>query len=271
MPEEIMPKLQDRVAIVTGGGHGIGRAYCEGVAEEGGKPVVVDVDGAAAQRVAAQLSDTGADALALEVDVSREDQTQDMAKAVIERYGRIDGLVNNAAVFHSVPLARFSGIEDLSVEEWERVMSVNVRGVFLSCKAVVPAMKARGYGKIVNISSTTALEGLASFGPYPTSKAAVLGITRGLARDLGAHNITVNSIAPGLTLSLDRVAEDDLRQAQSAIEAQPSDRLSGAPLRAIRRVERPQDLVGAVLFLLSADSDFVSGQTLVVDGGGHMT
>jgi 3-oxoacyl-[acyl-carrier protein] reductase len=146
-----------------------------------------------------------------------------------------------------------------------------VRGVFLSCKAVVPQMKAQRYGKIVNISSTTALEGLAPFGPYPTSKAAVMGITRGLARDLGSYNITVNSVAPGLTLSLDAAAEQDLQRAQSAIESQPKDRLSGAPLRAIRRVERPQDLAGTVMFLLSADSDFVSGQTLVVDGGGHMT
>ena len=150
-------------------------------------------------------------------------------------------------------------------------MAVNVRGVFLCCKAVVPAMKAQGYGKIVNIASTTALEGLASFGPYPASKAAVMGITRGLARDLGAFNITVNSVAPGLTLSLDAPGEDDIRRARNSIESQPEVGLSGAPLRAIRRVERPQDLVGSVLFLLSGDSDFVSGQTLVVDGGGHMT
>lgn len=266
-----MARLDDRVIIVTGGGHGIGRAYCQGVAAEGGKPVVVDVDRAAAERVAEQLRDSGAEALALHVDVSSQEQTARMATETVERLGRIDGLVNHAAVFHSVPLARFSGIEDLTVEEWERVMAVNVRGVFLCCKAVVPRMKTQRYGKIVNISSTTALEGLASFGPYPTSKAAVMGITRGLARDLGAYGITVNSVAPGLTLSLDAPGDGDLRQAQAALEAQPSDRLSGAPLRAIRRVERPQDLVGSVLFLLSADSDFVSGQTLVVDGGGHMT
>ena len=266
-----MARLDDRVIIITGGGHGIGRAYCQGVAEEGGRPVVVDVDRAAAERVAEQLRDSGADAFALHVDVSNEEQTQRMARETVERFGRIDGLVNNAAVFQSVPLMRFSGIEELTVEEWERVMAVNVRGVFLCCKAVVPQMKEQNYGKIVNISSTTALEGLASFGPYPTSKAAVMGITRGLARDLGAYNITVNSVAPGLTLSLDAPAEDDLQRAQTAIERQPSDRLSGAPLRAVRRVERPRDLVGSVLFLLSADSDFVSGQTLVVDGGGHMT
>lgn len=266
-----MSRLRDRVVIVTGGGHGIGRAYCLGVAAEGGKVAVVDIDEAAAQRVAAQLNDTDADALALQVDVSSEAQAQTMAQRTIERFGRIDGLVNNAAIFQSVPLARFSGIEDLTLEEWDRVMAVNVRGVFLCCKAVVPQMKTQGYGKIVNISSTTALEGLVAFGAYPTSKAAVLGITRGLARDLGAHNITVNSVAPGLTLSLDSSAEDDERRAQGAIESQPTGRLSGAPLRAIRRVERPDDLVGTVLFLLSADSDFVSGQTLVVDGGGHMT
>jgi len=264
-------RLDGRVIVVTGGGHGIGRAYCEGVAAEGGRPVVVDVDRVAAERVAERLRDTGADTLAFPADVASENDTQRMAEAAIARFGRIDGLVNNAAVFQSVPLVRFSGIEEMTVEEWDRVMAVNVRGVFLCCKAVVPAMKAQGYGKIVNIASTTALEGLASFGPYPTSKAAVMGITRGLARDLGAFNITVNSVAPGLTLSLDAPGEHDLRQAQNSIDSQPEGRLSGAPLRAIRRVERPQDLVGSVLFLLSADSDFVSGQTLVVDGGGHMT
>src|SRR6266581_1574436 len=213
-----MPRLQDRVIIVTGGGHGIGRAYCQGVADEGGKPVVIDIDRAAAERVAEQLRDAGADTLAFQADVANEKDAQRMAEATIARFGRIDGLINNAAVFQSVPLVRFSGIEEMTVEEWDRVMAVNVRGVFLCCKAVVPAMKAQGYGKIVNIASTTALEGLASFGPYPASKAAVMGITRGLARDLGAFNITVNSVAPGLTLSLDAPGEDDIRRARNSIE-----------------------------------------------------
>jgi 3-oxoacyl-[acyl-carrier protein] reductase len=212
-----VPQLKDRVIIVTGGGHGLGRAYCEGIVRDGGKAVIVDVDEAATRRVADELCRQGGETLAMRIDVSSEEQTRGMAEATLERFGRIDGLINNAAVFISVPLAHVSGIEDVTVEEWDRVMAVNVRGVFLCCKAVVPQMRAQGYGKIVNISSTTALQGLANFGPYPTSKAAVIGITRGLARDLGAYNITVNAVAPGGTLSRDEVSEEQLRQAEAGV------------------------------------------------------
>jgi 3-oxoacyl-[acyl-carrier protein] reductase len=265
-----MSRLQDRVIIITGGGHGLGRAYCEGVVREGGRAVVVDVDEAAAGRVADDLCQQGGEALALRVDVAHEEETRVMAAATLSRFGRIDGLVNNAAVFLTVPLARASGIEEVTVEEWDRVMGVNVRGVFLCCKAVVPQMKSQGYGKIVNISSTTALQGLANFGPYPTSKAAVVGITRGLARDLGASNITVNAVAPGGTLSTDEVTDEQLRSAEAGLEMRAGARVNGVKLRAIHRLERAADLVGTVLFLCSSESDFISGQTIVVDGGSYM-
>ena len=266
-----MPRLQDRVVIVTGGGHGIGRAYCRGAAAEGAWVVVADIDGAAANRVAGEVQKDGGEALPLAIDVSDEAQVQRMAKATIDRFGRIDGIINNAAVFISVPLVRVSSIEEMTVEEWDRVMAVNVRGVFLCCKAVVPYMKAQRYGKIVNIASTTALQGLAAFGAYPVSKAAVLGITRGLARDLGAFGITVNTIAPGGTQSRDDIDEEEVRQRREGLEYQPGGRLSGVFIRAIRRLQTPRDLVGAAIFLLSPDSDFVSGQTVVVDGGSYMT
>jgi 3-oxoacyl-[acyl-carrier protein] reductase len=268
-----MPRLQDRVVIVTGGGHGIGRAYSQGVAADGGKVIVADIDQAAAQRVADALVADGAQALGVGVDVSQEDQAERMAQTAIERFGKIDGLVNNAAIFMSVPLTRFSSIEETTVAEWDRVMAVNVKGVFLCAKAVVPHMKRAGYGKIINISSTTVLHGQSNFGPYQVSKMAIIGITRGLARELGAHNIEVNTVAPGGTLSADDTTDEAIVQAEHTMNEVPprGGRILGAHLRAIRRVQRPGDLVGAVVFLLSAESDFITGQTIVVDGGGYMS
>lgn len=264
-----MAALQDRVVIVTGGGHGIGRAYCHGLAREGAKVVATDIDGAAAERVVEEVRREGGEGTAVAMDVADEGDAQRMAEVTMRRYGRIDALVNNAAVFISVPLLRVNSIEEMTVAEWDRVMSVNVRGVFLCCRAVVPQMKAQNYGKIVNIASTTALQGISGFGPYPVSKAAVMGISRTLARDLGAYNITVNSVAPGGTLSLDEATEAEVTQAEANLTS--TTRLTGIRVRAIRRVETPADLVGAVVFLCSPASDFISGQTLVVDGGSYMT
>lgn len=265
-----MPGLQGRVVIVTGGGHGLGRAYCRGAAGRGAKVVVVDIDGPAAEGVAEEVRKEGGEAFALRIDVADEQQTVEMAQATVDRFGRIDGIINNAAIFLTIPITR-APLEETTVEEWDRVMAVNVKGVFLCCKAVAPYMKQQGYGKIVNIASTTALQGLSGIGPYPVSKAAVMGITRGLARDLGAYNITVNSIAPGGTVSADGIDEAEVRQRREGLEVQPGRRMSGVTMRAIRRLETPSDLVGTALFLLSADSDFISGQTIVVDGGSYMT
>jgi 3-oxoacyl-[acyl-carrier protein] reductase len=269
-----MSRLQDRVIIVTGGGHGLGRAYCQGIAREGGRPVVVDVDGPATERVASEISEHGGEALALQVNVASEDETRRMAEAAMERFGRIDGLVNNAAIFQTVPLGRADSIEQITLEEWNRVMAVNVAGVFLCCKAVVSYMKERNYGKIVNISSTTALQGMHPLGPYMVSKAAVVGISRGLARELGPYNITVNTVAPGGTLSYDEVTEEMVKAHERRMNSTPNAAvgggLSGVQIRAIRRVETPDDLVGAIVFLCSPESDFISGQTLVVDGGSYM-
>lgn len=266
-----MGRFDGRVAIVTGGGHGLGRAYSRGLANEGAMVAVVDQDGPATVRVADEITEAGGKALPLTIDVSSEEATQNMAKATIEKFGRIDAIVNNAAIFQTVRPERFEQMEDITLTEWNRIMSVNVAGVFLCCKAVVPQMKAQSYGKIVNISSTTALQGLHPLAPYMVSKASVVGITRGLARELGPWNITVNTVAPGGTMSSDTANEETLRAQQERMSnIGASGGLSGVQIRAIRRVERPDDLVGTVMFLCSSDSDFVSGQLISVDGGSYM-
>ena len=249
-----MDRLKDQVLIVPGGAHGIGRAYCEGLAKEGARVVVADIDAQAAEEAAADLAEAGHDALAVATDVSLVESADNMAQAAMERFGRIDGLINNAAIFQR-PAMYHGPFEDLPVDEWDRLMAVNLRRVFLCCRAVVPHMKGQGSGKIVNISSGTVSRGSASL-HYDTSKAGVVGLTRALARELGDYNINVNAVAPGLTITMDEADDAMAERRQARIQS-----------RAIKRAEAPQDLVGAVVFLCSHDSDFVTGQTLVVDGG----
>ncbi len=253
-----MDRLKDQVLIVTGGAHGIGRAYCEGLAAEGARVVVTDIDGQGADAVAASLGEAGHDALAVAADVSQPESTDTMARLIMERFGRIDGLINNAAIYQRPAVTR-GPFEEISVDEWDRLMGVNLRGVFLCCRAVVPHMKEQGSGKIVNISSGTVFNGSTQMLHYVTSKAGVIGLTRSLARELGDYNINVNAIAPGLTVSMDDDDEDKLLRFETRMQA-----------RSLKRLEGPQDLVGAVLFLCSPDSDFMTGQTMVVDGGAQM-
>jgi len=246
------------VAIVTGGGHGIGRAYCLALAREGARVVVAEIDGKAAEATSELVGGEGVETLALQTDVADEASTRAMARATVERFGRIDVLVNNAAVFATIPITRVL-IEEISVAEWDRVMAVNLRGVFLACRAVLPAMKAAGAGRIINISSGTAFNGSATRIHYVASKAGVLGFTRTLAREVGPHGITVNAIAPGSTLSEEHPTDETVRM-----------RLASVQGRALARLELPYDLVGAVIFFASDESAFITGQTLVVDGGGFM-
>src|SRR5579871_692098 len=189
--------LEGKVAIVTGGGHGIGRAYCLGIAREGGRVVVADVDGAAADQVAEEI---GPQALAVRADVASLASCRDLAQRTLDTFGQIDGLVNNAAIFATIPISRV-GFQEIDEAEWDRVMEVNVKGVWNCCRAVAPAMQERKQGSIVNISSSTVLNGSAGRIHYVASKAAVLGFSRVLARELGPDNIRVNTIAPGSTLS----------------------------------------------------------------------
>jgi 3-oxoacyl-[acyl-carrier protein] reductase len=245
--------LDGKVTIVTGGGHGIGKAYCKAIAAEGGKVVVADIDGSAADAVAEEIG--GDQAVAVRADVSSLASCQQMAQRTVERFGRIDGLINNASIFATIAISRV-GFQEISEEEWDRVMSVNLKGVWLACRAVAPTMQAQRNGSIVNISSNTILSGSPSRIHYVASKAGVMGFTRVLARELGPDNIRVNTIAPGSTLSEENPTEEILQHRQRTVGG-----------RALHRVERPDDLVGTALYLLSDLSSFVTGQLLSVDGG----
>lgn len=257
-PATAAGRLQGRVAVITGAGHGIGEVYARRFAREGASVVVAELDGPAGEAVAEDLARQGYPASAVQTDVSDPGQVAKMAGAALDRYGRIDILVNNAALFATIPMSR-APFDQIDVTEWDRMMAVNLRGPWLAARAVFPAMKAQEYGKIVNISSGTALKGSASRIHYVTSKAGILGFTRTLAREMGPYGITVNCVAPGSTLSEESPDEATLEMRKGA-----------AADRAIKRVQRPADLEGAVLFFASAASDFITGQTLVVDGGSVM-
>ena len=247
--------LQNKVVIVTGGAHGIGRAYCLAFARAGSKIIIADFDQVAAAQVAVEARAAGGAALAIAVDVSEEHATKKMAAKALERFGRIDVLINNAAVFSVVPMNR-GPIETIDPGEWDRLMAVNLRGLFLCCRAVLPTMRTQKSGKIITIASGTVFAGAPGRIHYVTSKAATIGFTRTLAREVGGDNITVNCLAPGNTLSEENPSEQVVRFRESSVR-----------LRALKRIQLPTDAVGAMLFLASPLSDFITGQTLNVDGG----
>jgi 3-oxoacyl-[acyl-carrier protein] reductase len=248
-------RMTGKTVIVTGAGHGIGRAYATRLAREGAGVVVADLDGPAAEQVAETIAVGGGEALAVQVDTASIASARALAERATAHFGGIDGLVNNAAVFSTIPISRV-GFDLIDEAEWDLVMSVNIKGVWNCCRAVAPALRAQGGGSIVNISSASILHGGGGRLHYVASKAAVLGISRVLARELGADNIRVNTIAPGNTLSEDDPTPETLAIREAAIAA-----------RALKRLQTPDDLVGTVLFLLSDDAAFVTGQTIVVDGG----
>jgi 3-oxoacyl-[acyl-carrier protein] reductase len=256
-----MGRLDDRVIIVTGGAQGIGKAYVEALAGEGAKIVVADLNAEAAGALVRSLGEDGKDAMAVTVDVSNPDDAERMVSETLARFGRVDGLVNNAAVYQRPGLFR-GPFDQIPVDDWDRVMAVNMRGVFLCCRAVISHMKERGSGKIINISSSTVAQGTANFAHYVTSKAGVIGFTRSVAREMGEYGINVNAVAPGYTLSMDDEDVDDNVRATD---------LRSINSRSMPRSQQPEDLVGTVIFLCSSDSDFITGQTLAVDGGNTMS
>lgn len=256
MPNNPRFDLAGRTVIVTGGGKGIGKVYAQEFARVGAHVVAADIDGEAAAAVAQGIVAEGGQALGLRTDVSDPDSANAMAKAALDGFGSIDILINNASLMSVLP--RRSWLE-IPVEEWDRVMAVNLRGLFLCSRAVFPAMRERGRGKIVNISSSRVWDGTPNRLHYTTSKAGVIGFTRALARELGEFGITVNAVTPGMTLSETQVATTSNNYVAT--------RTSG---RTLARDQYPEDLVGTVMFLASAASDFITGQTVNVDGGKAM-
>jgi NAD(P)-dependent dehydrogenase (short-subunit alcohol dehydrogenase family) len=250
-------RLQGSVAIVTGAAQGIGAAYAKAMAAEGAKIVIADViDGNGG--IVDEIRAAGGEAVSIKTDVSSESAVKALVAETLRLYGKIDILVNNAAMFANLPIKHFTEIDGA---EWDKVMAVNVRGPFECAKAVVPAMRANGYGKIINIASGTVFKGTPGYLHYVTSKGAIVAMTRVMARELGADNICVNALAPGLTTSEGVINNPSYTDESLA---------ANASSRAFKRLQQPDDLVGAIVFLASHDSDFMTGQTMLVDGGSAM-
>jgi NAD(P)-dependent dehydrogenase (short-subunit alcohol dehydrogenase family) len=245
----VSASLEGKVAVVTGAAQGIGRAIAEGLAAEGARVVVADLRGA---EDAAAAFPGG---LGIECDVASEQDVQGLADVVGERCGGVDILVNNAGLYASLEMRPFDRIP---LDEWRQVMDVNVASMFLTCRALVPLMRERGGGKIVNISSGTPFRGVPFLLHYVTSKGAIVAFTRALAKELGRDNVLVNCVAPGFTIST------GVQEHPEVIEAL---RDVSVAARTLQRDQVPDDVVGAVVFLCSSQSDFVTGQTIVIDGG----
>jgi NAD(P)-dependent dehydrogenase (short-subunit alcohol dehydrogenase family) len=248
-------RLKDKVAIVTGGAKGLGRAFAVKMATEFALIMVVtrkDLDNL--KETVRQIEDLGEQAACFQADVSKEADTLAMAEEALKTFGRIDILVNNAAVYDGINRKPFFEIDPA---EWDLVMAVNVKGAFLTTRAVFPCMKKQGYGKIVNLASEVFFTGSHGFAHYVTSKGGIIGLTRALAVELGPYNICINCVAPGFT---------DTEASRGLGDVNKYD-TSKTPLR---RLEKPEDLTGAAVFLASAESDFMTGQTLLVDGGRAM-
>lgn len=250
-----MNRLMGKVAIVTGGAQGLGRTYALSCAKEGAKIVVADVlDGS---KVVEEIKKENGTSVNVQTDISSEDAVKNLVKITLDTFGRIDILINNAAIFVATyPMRDF---DQITLAEWEKVMKVNVNGTFLCCKEVVPVMRKQKYGRIINISSSVFWRGLPGFLHYSASKAAIIGLTRALAHEVGKDSITVNCIAPGYTQS-----EGVIRVQNEGLGQDPNVVASG---QCIARPQVPEDLVGAAIFLASDESAFITGQTLVVDGG----
>jgi 3-oxoacyl-[acyl-carrier protein] reductase len=250
-------RLLQKVAIVTGSGQGIGKAYARGFAREGAKVVIAELNSETAKQTEAEICKDGGRALAVVTDVSSEESTREMVKRVIGEFGRIDILLNNAA---HPPLPKKPWYE-YTAEDWQKPLSVDLLGCFLCAKAVFPSMKAQRSGRIINVSSSTVL-GNSGSGlrlPYVSAKAGVIGFTRALARQVGEYGINVNAIMPGSTLT-ERVKQ---RKSTDDIDRYISQ-------RCLRRAGQPEDLMGIAIFLASEDSSFITGQAILVDGGRGM-
>ncbi len=246
-------RLEDKVAVITGAGQGLGRAYALRFVEEGAHVVVADIQEDKANSVVQEVRNLGGKGLAVKVDVSDPESVRDMFDQTVERFGHVDVLINNASIFSTIEMKPF---EEITLEEWNRLLAVNLTGSFLCCQAVAPHMREREQGRIINISSGVVLMGRPFYAHYVASKAGIIGLTRALANELGEDNITINAITPGPTETEVPRETVSPEQAQAMIDAQ-----------AIKRRETAEDLVGVAVFLASEDSKFITGQMINVDGG----
>ncbi len=245
--------VTDRVIVITGAGQGIGRAYAHHFADNGAIPVIADIDGENGARVAAEVEAAGGRALAVQADVTSPESVAAMVDTTLSAYGRLDVLINNAAIFVTLGRRPF---EDIPLEEWRQVMDVNITGCFICASAVIPQMRKAGWGRIINISSSTVPQGMPYFLHYVTSKSALIGMSRAMAREVGSDGITVNTVLPGMIeTEMENVGRTDEGR-QHVIGAQ-----------SLKRQQTPEDMVGTLLFLASPASGFMTGQSLCVDGG----
>jgi len=251
-------RLQNKVTVITGAAHGIGKAYARRFAEEGAQVIVADVDAAGGEATAKMLLDAGFSAWARTTDVTNYADVEGLMKEILQRFGRIDVLLNNAAIYVTQKLWK-GPVEELELAEWDRVLEVNLKGVFICSKAAIPIMKRQRSGKIINIASGTFFSGSGDMPHYTTAKGGVVALTRVMARQLGQWGINVNCMTPGSTMSEESVTEDVMKRREGSVDK-----------RCFKRVETPADIVGTALFLASPDSDFMTGQLLVVEGGGIM-
>jgi 3-oxoacyl-[acyl-carrier protein] reductase len=248
-------RLADRTIIITGGGHGIGRAYAHRCAGEGANVVLADIDGPAAETVAAAIASEGGHAIGLPADVRHLADMQAVVLTAEETFGGVDGLINNAGMLTILPISRV-GFEAIDEDEWDAVIDTNLKGTWIACRAAAPAMRRRGGGSIVNIGSGTFFLGSPTRAHYVASKGGVIGLSRVLSRELADASVRVNVIVPGSTLSEDDPSDEIIRMRSMPVAN-----------RSIKRIEVPDDLTGAAVFFLSDDSAFITGQTLVVEGG----
>ena len=240
-----------KVVIVTGAAGGLGRAFAQGFSAQGARLVVADIDQAGVNDTATMLSASGEQAIAVTVDVTNKESTDALAQAALDAFGQIDVLINNAAIYATLTRKPFTEIDPA---EWDRVMNVNVKGAWLCSASVYPRMTQPG-GRIINIASATVFSGSPLWMHYVASKGAVIGLTRVMAREVGPQGVTVNAIAPGFTLT------------EASLSLMEDAETYGVDRGAIKRASQPEDIVGTALFLAGEQSGYITGQTLVVDGG----
>jgi NAD(P)-dependent dehydrogenase (short-subunit alcohol dehydrogenase family) len=247
-----MGRLDGKTIVVTGAGRGLGRAFAEHALREGARVVLAEISQEWLENTAQELLAQGADIIAVQTDITSEQSLANLANIIQEKWGTVDGLVNNAAIASGIGGKRY---DEIPTDVFDKVLNVNIKGTWLAIRAIVPLMRPTGKGKIVNLASDTALWGAPVLLHYVASKGAIIAMTRSLARELGDYNIAVNCIAPGLTLT---------EATETVAPARHQLYMEG---RAIKRQQFPQDVTGAAMFLLSDDADFITGQVLAVNGG----